>query len=353
MKSASTFNTLDETRPKESYVLGIGVGTAGCRILSGIQKMKTAIDQYAYVSTDQDDLNPSIKGRKILIDLQIVGKSSPAYVRGEFAKHIDKVRNLLSESSVLFLVAGLGGSVGTGIAPMIAQLALDMGKTCVCVVVMPFSFERQLHFRAGTCLRRLRKDAAGIVVIDNDILMESMPNVPIVDVYAAVNERISYALSVMASKETDDVMGIGLKKIMETVACQGYSVLGFSGSSSVNRAEEAVVGAVKSIYRVGSPDDVEKAILFMEGDKGYTMGELSTTTKRLTSLLGDGSLEVHHGVSTTSKDGMLTTTVLASGLKKTIYERYDPLTSVLGDENLDDALDIHLDVEIPVADRLD
>ena len=335
---------------KRKGVLAVGVGTAGCRITSTLQKSVPSIGHFAYVSTEAHDIPSGSEGDKTLIEPPTPIQMSHHHVRTAARPYLPKLRRLFGNSSAVLLAAGLGGNVGTGLAPLLAEEAEAAGVPCVCIAAMPFSFEKEKHFRAGCALRVLRKSAQGIIVIDNDALLDAVPQMIVPEAYAAVNDKLSEALGWLLSTGFEG-LEVGFEKVVNTVANGGFSVLGVAKSSAINRAEEAVLKAVNSIYKAADPDETRRAILFLAGEDGVKMTELSASTHRLRSSLGADSLEVHHGVASGRGGGQLTAIVLASGLKTTRFDDYDPLGKMLKD--VDGGLEYHLDVPMEQFPTLD
>src|SRR5712692_5036126 len=156
-------------------VIAVGVGSAGCRIVSLLSKNSLLIDRFAYVSCDKNDFEFVGSGKKVLIDCPVEQKLTPSIVRGLSITVRHTILNAVRGARVVFVVAGLGGATGTGLAPLIAEMAQKSWATVVGVAVMPFDFEKSLRFYAGVCLRRLTASTSGVIVIDNDALMRATP----------------------------------------------------------------------------------------------------------------------------------------------------------------------------------
>ena len=114
-----------------------------------------------------------MEGRRSLIDCPIDQKLTPPMVRGLSIAYRREMASLLDGAKIVFIVAGLGRATGSGLAPVVAELAKENGADTVSVAVMPFGFEEKLRFYAGVALRRLRTASRGVVVVDNDTLLKS------------------------------------------------------------------------------------------------------------------------------------------------------------------------------------
>src|SRR5271157_6492257 len=215
---SDTFLSLDDF-PFSSPGFGrkiaiVGVGSAGCRIANQLSVENRLLEHMVYLSCDVEDLATITRGDRILIDVTQRGKTSPYVVRGMTEAKIPEIRSALSDSKIVFIIAGLGGTVGSGIAPLVAREASRNGAVTVAILVMPYSFEGPRHFSAGTALGQIRKYASGVIVIDNDELLQS--KLPISDMYADVNQKIALALSKLLGSAEPQEFCVGLNNVVNS-----------------------------------------------------------------------------------------------------------------------------------------
>ena len=163
----------------------------------------------------------------------------------------EEIKSALEYSDIVFIASGLGGGTGTGAAPVIAQIAKEVGALTVSVVTMPFSFEgkkrRQL---AEMGLSELRKESDSIVVIPNDKLCALIDKrAGIKDSFKIVDNVLARAVSGMSAI----VLGSGnsdinsdfadVKKVMEH---RGMALMGAGEAEGDEAAQEAVKNAIQS-----------------------------------------------------------------------------------------------------------
>ncbi|MDV3244656.1 MAG: hypothetical protein LYZ66_05730 [Nitrososphaerales archaeon] len=323
-------------------IVAVGIGSAGSRIVSLLGKESLLIDRVAFISCDNNDFEGVHTGEVIKIDSPVDQKLSPALVRGLTLKHCDEIRRLLEGARVVFVVAGLGGATGSGLSPMVASIAQECGAVTVGVAVMPFDFEKKLRFYAGIALRRLRGAARGVIVIDNDTLLNSAPRgSTLTDIYTTANREAAKTLSSLLSRSSESSVPVGLNKVLGTVLQEGYSLLGLSSSDSPDKAEEALAGAVVSIGKLAETREANHAVVILTGDASLSAAGVGVAVKRLGSMINNQSVDVEYGVNY-SGTSQLQVSLLASGFKSTKYDDYDPLVKVLGDRILDDEMDFAL-----------
>jgi len=323
-----------------SGITAIGIGSAGSRLVSLLSKESVLIDRFAFMSCDSNDFEGA-HGQILKIDSPVDQKLTPPLVRGLALKHLDEIRSLVSGSQAVFVVAGLGGATGSGLSPMVASIAQECGAVSVGVAVMPFEFEKKLRFYAGVSLRRLRGASRGVIVIDNETLLNSSPDDSLVDIYTKANKEAAKTLSSLLAKSAETAVPVGLNKVLGTVLQEGYSLLGISNSDSPDKAEQALAGAVISIGRLAETKEASRAVVVLTGDASLTGSEVGLAVQRLGMMINNQAVDVEYGVNN-SGSGQLQVSLLASGFKATKYDDYDPLASILGDKVLDAEMDIAL-----------
>jgi len=308
-------------------VLALGIGSAGARIVSALSKQTTLVDRFAYLSCDPADLESVEGGQKVLIECPIDQKLTPSMVRGLSIPYQAQMRMLVEGAKVVFIVAGLGRATGSGLAPVVAELARESGADTVSIAVMPFGFEEKLRFYAGLALRRLRNVSRGVVVVDNDALLKNTSDATLKEIYELANSEAVTALGSLLSRQSDDSIPVGLNKVLGTVFEGGYSFLSSASSGSVDKTEEALSRAVIGISKRAETKEANHAVVVLTGDSGLRAGETATAVKRLGSMFGNSAIDVEYSVSYTG-GSQLQVSVLASGFKATRYDEFDPLSSL-------------------------
>src|SRR2546428_10995141 len=137
-------------------VIAVGVGSAGCRIVSLLSKQSLLIDRFAYVSCDKNDFELVGAGKKVLIDCPVEQKLTPSIVRGLSITVRHTILNAVRGARVVFVVAGLGGARGAGLPPLVEDMAPTSWAAGVGGAVIPFDFEKRVRLYAGGSLWRLR-----------------------------------------------------------------------------------------------------------------------------------------------------------------------------------------------------
>ncbi len=309
---------------KPNRVIGVGVGSAGCRITSRISRFKTGIDRFYYISLDENDLRGVPSQEAIHLPPQSIIKSEPSVARGAGLKHHSKIRSILKGVDVSIIIAGLGGAVGSGLAPLVAEIAREEGAFTLALVVMPARYEHSRLFYSAVALRQLKTICDNVVVVDNDDLSRRFGDEPILDLYDEVNERLAFALSRLLGALDGRDYALGLGKLIASTARERYTLLAMSDRKGML---EAVSEAATAIYGKASPSEAESALLYLSGPNDLSASLVEDSIKHLTSLFGC-TLKVEYGFSANGYT-KVTAVVLASGFKSTRLIGYDPLDGIL------------------------
>jgi cell division protein FtsZ len=326
----------------QTEVTAVGIGSAGTKIVSLLSKRSLLVDKFVYVSCDEADLAGTDPSEGILVDSPVDQKLTPALVRGLALSSLSKIRQEVEGSKVVFVVAGLGGATGSGLAPVVASIAQECGAITVGVAVMPFEFEKKMRFYAGVSLRRLRAASRGVIVIDNDTLMSSSPeDSTLTGLYESANGEAVKALSSLFAKSSEYSVPVSLNKVLGTVLQEGYSLLGVSSSGVPDKAEEALAGAVVSLGKLAEAKEANHAVVILNGDASLSAQEVGLVVKRLGSMINNQAVDVEYGVNY-SGAAQLQVSLLASGFSATKYDDYDPLNKALRGRVMDDEMDASL-----------
>ena len=165
-------------------ILVMGVGGAGNNTVNRMARVGIAGAELIAVNTDKQHLSivhDSIK--KLLIGQSVTrGLGAGGYPEvGTKAAEVSRaaLSKVIENTDMMFLTAGMGGGTGTGASPVIADIAKEQGAIVIAMVTYPFRMERARLIKADDGIEKLRKVADTVVIIDNNRLVELVPNLPI------------------------------------------------------------------------------------------------------------------------------------------------------------------------------
>lgn len=327
----------------------VGVGSAGCRISNQLSKESKLLEHFIYVTCDDHDIANITRGDKVLIDSTTKNKSTPYEVRSLAHSKIGEIRHHLKDSELVFIISGLGGAVGSGLAPLIAREVKETGAYAVAVLVMPFSFEKSKHYFAGGALKQLRDYASGVILIDNDELLEDKA-MPAIDAFSLVNEKIALALNKLLGSTEQHEFAVGLNKVVSFVRSNSYSVLCIGEDRETHECRSAVINAASHFDKIVDKTEASRSIVHISAGKSLTMNELVTSIGGLSGILGNGTMQIEYGFSanSTSQNAAF---IMATGFSSTKFDNYDPVDRAIRSRtNMEVGFDEGLGVELLLSD---
>ena len=231
----------------------IGVGGAGGNAINDMIESGISGVDFVAANTDSQDLEISKASHKIHLGERATkglgAGADPERAREAAEEAKEKIRHILEGTDMLFITAGMGGGTGTGAAPIIAELAKEIGILTVGIVTKPFSFEGpQRKKNAETGIENLRKHVDTLIAIPNDKLFE-LPNmnITLMNAFKEANNILKIGIRGVA----DLMIGNGLinldfADIKATMMNSGVAVLGFGEGEGENRAVKATEKALLS-----------------------------------------------------------------------------------------------------------
>lgn len=177
----------------EPHVAVIGVGGAGCNVVNSIYWNFPSADTIA-VNTDKKALL-SIRADKKLFICRTVTRGEGTGGDSLLGKrcvqaHKEEIASALTGHDVVFIVAGMGGGTGTGAAPIIAEIAQGLNMIVFSIVINPFGFETARMKTARSGITQIKAVCPMTAVIENDLMVDKIPNATMSEVFADVNRSI-------------------------------------------------------------------------------------------------------------------------------------------------------------------
>jgi cell division protein FtsZ len=173
----------------------VGCGGAGGNTITRLNKLGVVGAKTIAINTDKMALDLVDADHKILIGGRLTrGLGAGGYPEvGERAarESVHELEELLSDSDLVFITAGMGGGTGTGSAPVVAEVAKKFNAVVTCMVSTPFEVERARLVKADEGLDSLRTEADSTVVLDNNRLLEFVPNLPINQAFSVMDQMIA------------------------------------------------------------------------------------------------------------------------------------------------------------------
>ena len=245
--------SFDLPKNKSNVIKVMGIGGGGSNAINYMFRQGIVGVDFVVSNTDAQALSESPVPIKIQLGATLtegLGAGANPEVGARSAEEsLEDIRTLLStQTKMLFITAGMGGGTGTGAAPIIAELAQELGILTVGIVTMPFQFEGKLRLeQAQQGLERLKERVDSLIVINNNKLREVYGNLGFKAGFAKADEVLATAAKGIAEVITHHyTQNIDLKDAKTVLTKSGSAIMGSGTASGNNRAQDAISKALDS-----------------------------------------------------------------------------------------------------------
>ncbi|MBA2483849.1 MAG: cell division protein FtsZ [Nitrosomonas sp.] len=240
------------TETQEAIIKVIGVGGCGSNAVDHMIHNDMQGVEFICMNTDAQALK-SNKAETLLqlgpsITKGLGAGANPEIGREAALEDRDRIAELIQGSDMLFITAGMGGGTGTGAAPVVAQVAKEMGILTVAVVSKPFSFEGKRLRAAQAGMEALSQYVDSLIVIPNDKLMMVLGNdISMLDAFKAANDVLYGAVAGIAEViNCPGLVNVDFADVKTVMSEMGMAMMGSALATGVDRARTAAEQAVAS-----------------------------------------------------------------------------------------------------------
>ena len=325
--------------PKEggSIIKVIGVGGGGSNAVNHMYKQGIRGVDFVVCNTDQQALDMSPVPKKITLGSSLTdgrGAGAQAEVgRNAAIENLDDIKEILgNDTKMVFITAGMGGGTGTGAAPVIAEVARELGILTVGIVTVPFGFEgkrRKLQANAG--LEELKKHVDTVLIISNDKLRQMYGNLKLSEAFSQADDVLTIAAKGIAEIITvEGYVNVDFEDVRTVMTNSGVAIMGSATTSGEDRAIKAVEQALASpLLNDNNIFGASNILLYISSGKDeVTMDEVAEITDYIQEEAGmDADVIWGNGTDEDMGD-KLTLTIIATGFTG------DKLDKVTGSENV-------------------
>ncbi len=231
----------------------VGVGGGGNNAVNRMVESGANGVEFIAVNTDKQVLNSSVATRKIQLGEKLTGGkgagANPEVGRKATEESRAQIEQMLEDADMVFVTAGMGGGTGTGAAPVIAQIAREMGILTVGVVTKPFKFEGKARMmRAETGVEELRKNVDSLVVIPNERLKYATDEkLTLANAFAIADEVLQQGVqSICDLIRNTGAINLDFADVTSVMKDAGYAHMGVGRAAGKNAEEEAMKRAIES-----------------------------------------------------------------------------------------------------------
>lgn len=278
-----------------SIIKVIGVGGGGGNAVNHMYGQGIKGVDFVVCNTDLQALEVSPVPFKIQLGPSLTegrgAGSIPEIGKNAAIENIDEIKDYLGQDAkMVFVTAGMGGGTGTGAAPVIAELAKEMGILTVGIVTVPFNFEgRKRRLQAEAGLEAMRESVDTLLVINNERLREISGNLSIGEAFAQADEVLSTAAKGIAEViAVTGAINVDFNDVSTVMKDSGVAIMGSAEAEGDNRAMKAVTKALESpLLNDNDISGAEYVLLNITyGDKEVLMDEITEITDFIQDAAG-------------------------------------------------------------------
>jgi cell division protein FtsZ len=313
------FEIIDkEDAISETVIKVIGVGGAGGNAVDHMIREGVMGVEFVAANTDAQALKRSVAHKKLRLGKTGLGAGAkPEVGRDAAVSERGQIAEALKGAQMVFITAGMGGGTGTGAAPVVAEIARDMGILTVAVVTKPFAFEGKRTKIAEAGIAELQKHVDSLIVVLNEKLMEVLgDDVSMDEAFKAADNVLRNAVGGIAEIiKSPGLVNVDFEDVRTVMGEMGMAMMGSASASGVDRARLAAEQAVASPLLEGINLSGAKGVLVnITSARSLKMKEVNEVMNTVREFAADDAHIIFGAVWDENMEDELRVTVVATGL---------------------------------------
>ncbi len=297
----------------------LGVGGGGCNVVNRMINSGMHGVEFIAVNTDIQALKGSSATEKIQIGEKLThgrgAGSNPEVGRKSAEESRAQIAKALEGTNMVFITAGMGGGTGTGAAPIIADIAREMGILTVGVVTRPFAFEgMRRRNQANAGIDELHERVDSLVVIPNDRLQHvSEKEITFLNAFEIADDVLRQAVqSISDLIKVTGLINLDFADVQSVMENAGFAHMGVGRASGKNKAEEAARIAIESPLLETSINGARGVILNITGSTALRLEDVTTAASMVQSAVSEDCNIIFGAGFDDSLDDEIRITVIAT-----------------------------------------
>ncbi|WP_042471711.1 cell division protein FtsZ [Bacillus ndiopicus] len=327
----------DTSNDQLAVIKVIGVGGGGNNAVNRMIEHGVQGVDFIAVNTDSQALNLSKAEHK----LQIGGKltrglgagANPEVGKKAAEESREQIEEVLRGADMVFVTAGMGGGTGTGAAPVIAQIARDLGALTVGVVTRPFSFEgRKRQTQAIGGIGSMKEAVDTLIVIPNDKLLQIVDkSTPMLEAFREADNVLRQGVQGISDLiATPGLINLDFADVKTIMSDKGSALMGIGIASGENRATEAAKKAISSPLLETSIDGAKGVIMNITGGTNLSLFEVQEAADIVASASDEEVNMIFGSVINDNLDDEIIVTVIATGFSDDILAQRQNMRPSMG-----------------------
>jgi cell division protein FtsZ len=301
----------------------IGVGGCGGNAINHMIEQEVQGVQFVAINTDAQ----ALRGNKAVTQLQI-GKTltkglgagaKPEVGHAAALEDRERIAEILVGVDMVFITAGMGGGTGTGAAPVVAQVAKELGILVVAVVTKPFEHERKRMPLAQAGSEALTEFVDSLIIVPNEKLMTVLgEDTTLIDAYRASNGVLQGAVAGIAEViNVDGMINVDFADVKTLMSENGMAMMGSATATGTDRAQKAAKSAMASpLLEDVDLSGARGVLVNITASANFTMREYKDVMNSVRSVAADDATVIVGQVFDEAMGDALRVTIVATGLGK-------------------------------------
>lgn len=245
------FEVMQDTA-SEAVIKVIGVGGGGCNAIDNMINAQVNGIEFICANTDAQALKRNSAAQKLQLGNSLTkglgAGANPEVGRSAALEDRERIAEMLRGANMVFVTAGMGGGTGTGAAPVVAEIAKELGILTVGVVTRPFEHEGKRHKVANDGIELLKKHVDSLIVIPNEKLMDVLgEDISMREAFRAADDVLRGAVAGISEVITcPGLINVDFADVRAVMSEMGLAMMGSAYASGIDRARVAAEQAVAS-----------------------------------------------------------------------------------------------------------
>ncbi len=300
----------------------IGVGGGGCNAVNRMIEAGVRNVDFIAVNTDAQALHLSRAAERIQIGEKLTrglgAGANPDIGKRAAEESREQVMSALNGADMVFVTAGMGGGTGTGAAPVIAEIAKELGALTVGVVTKPFSFEgRRRLTQADAGIDALKEKVDTLIVIPNDRLLEIVEkNTPMLEAFKEADNVLRQGVSGISDLIAEPgLINVDFADVKAIMSERGAALMGIGIATGDQRASEAAQKAIRSPLLDTPIDGATGVLIHVAGGENLSLFEVNEAARIVQDAADDEVNFIFGAVIKSELKDELVVTVIATGFE--------------------------------------
>jgi len=320
---------LIDAQAQEAVIKVVGVGGCGGNAVDHMIVQGVEGVEFICANTDAQALKRNQAKTQLQLGSEITkglgAGANPEIGRQAALEDRERIAELISGADMLFLTAGMGGGTGTGAAPVVAEIAKELGILTVAVVTKPFAFEGKRQRVAQEGLDALSEHVDSLIVIPNDKLMQVLGNsITLDEAFRAANDVLHGAVAGIAEIiSCPGMINVDFADVRTVMAEMGMAMMGSAKAAGIGRAREAAEQAVACpLLEDINISDARGVLVNISASKAtFQLQEMYDVMETIKAFAADSATVIVGTVYDDSLEDGLRVTIVATGLGKPVMRQ--------------------------------